>query len=630
MNRVALFFLVLIIAFSFLSVQAQERGLRLVPIPSSSLPATQARFQQTEALDTVLTLPFWDDFSQPTITELGFPIPDTLKWLPSSQNTRISSGLPIDPPTVGVASFDGIQLNGTPYSVGEVNDASDSLVSRPINLAAVSEAARNSVYFSFFWQQQGNGEFPDPGDSLRLQFLTNDDSWRTVWTRDGGDSLATERFAQEIFPIFDPTFFHERFQFRFQAFSRLTGAFDTWNIDYVYLNQNRSAANTAYLDRALTTPPSSLFEGYTAVPIEQFRADPDRYLGITSVEFFNLNVELQPVRYTALVRNLVNGQEVVLNDSTAISPVPIGLERRTIMADPLPIDQLDLGADSLYLETEFYIIAGDTIFDETIDYRINDTTRATFVLDEWFAYDDGDAEFGVEINQQGARVAYQFVASEPALLTHIDIHFPLLNQNQRTPIQLIVWRDLADSLGEEIVLREVNVSAIPDPAYNGFTSYELLVDGVPFYVDVQDTFYIGYEQQSDQFVAVGFDKNTNASSNIFFNIDGDWIQNEDLQGSLMIRPRFDRDKADFLTTVPTPPVEPQNQIKVYPNPSDGIVWVEGEFDHVLVMDLFGQQVTERFNISGKQSLDLSGLPTGLYIIKVNRKGTVSSHKVLLR
>ena len=600
----------------------------MVPIPSAPSSA-QARFQRAEALDTILSLPFWDDFSQSMTTELGFPIPDTLKWLPSSQNTRVNSGLPIDPPTVGVASFDGIQLNGAPYSTGEVDDASDSLVSRPINLAAVSETNRNSVYFSFYWQRQGNGEFPDTGDSLRLQFLTSENEWNTVWLRDGGDSLATEEFVQEIFPVFNPAYFHERFKFRFQAYSRLTGAYDTWNVDYVYLNQNRAESNTAYLDRALTRPPSSLFDGYTAVPIEQFRANPDRYLGITSVEFFNLNVQLQPVRYSAIVRDLATNQEIALNDSTAVSPVPVGLERRTITANPLDISQFDLSADSLYLETEFSIIAGDTIFDETIDYRVNDTTRAVFVLDEWFAYDDGDAEFGVEVNQQGGKVAYQFVAAEPALLTHIDIHFPQLNQNQRIPLQLIVWRQLADTLGEEVILREVNVSAIPGATYNEFTSYELLVDNVPFYVDVQDTFYIGYEQQSDQFVAVGFDKNTDASSKTFFNIDGTWTQRPDLQGSLMMRPRFDRDQADFLTPAPNP-AESSNKLKVYPNPTDGLVWIEGHFDQLVVLDLYGQQLMERQNLSGKSSLDLSASPPGLYIIRTNKKGSISSHKILLR
>ncbi len=516
-----------------------------MPLTSNSV-STQARIQQNEALDTVLLLPFWDDFSQSTSTALGVPIPDTLKWMPSSQNTRINSGLAINPPTIGVASFDGVQLDGTPYRSGEEDDASDSLVSRPINLAAVPEGVRNSVYFSFYWQQRGNGEFPDFGDSLRLQFLTNENTWRTVWTRDGGDSLATRNFVQELFPVFSPAYFHERFQFRFQAFSRLTGAFDTWNIDYVYLNQNRSEANTAYLDRAITKPPSSLFGEYTAIPMQQFRANPDRYLGTSSVEFFNLNVALQPIRYTAIVRDTVSNLQWVLNDSTAISPVPIGLERDTIFANPLNSTQLDLSADSLYLETEFSIAAGDTVFNETIDYRVNDTTRAVFVLDDWFAYDDGEAEFGVEINQQGGKVAYQFVAPEEALLTHIDIHFPNVSRNQRTPIQLLVWRDLADSTGQEVLLRSVNASSIPDPNYNGFTSYELVTNDIPFYVTVQDTFYIGYEQQSDQFVAIGFDKNTNTGDKLFFNVNGNWVQNQELQGSLMMHPRFDRASADFI------------------------------------------------------------------------------------
>ena len=635
LNQILAFFFIVFLLLSCLIAEAQQKGLRLVPLPSSNPTSTQAtaRVERANALDTVLNLPFWDDFSQPIFTGLGFPIPDTLKWFPSSQNTRINSGLAINPPTIGVASFDGVQLNGTPYTTGEEDDASDSLVSRPINMAAVPEGARNSVFFSFYWQRRGNGEFPDPGDSLRLQFLQNDNTWRTVWIEDGGDSLTTREFAQEIFPVFNPAYFHERFQFRFQAFSRLTGAFDTWNVDYVYLNQNRSERNTAYLDRALTKPPTSLFGEYTAIPIEQFRADPNRYLGVSAIEFFNLGVELQPIRYTTTIRDTVSNTQVIVNDSTAISPVPTGLERRTITANPLDISQFDLSADSLYLETEVALAAGDTIFENIIDYRINDTARAVFALDDWFAYDDGEAEFGVEINQQGGKVAYQFDAPQEALLTHIDIHFPNLDQNQRTPIQLLVWRSLADSVGNEVLLRSVNASSIPASTYNGFTAYELAVDGTPFYVSVQDTFYIGYEQQSDQFVAVGFDKNTDTSEKMFFNVNGNWEQNPDLRGSLMIHPRFDRAQADFILSLPQIPVEPkptEPSLKIYPNPTNGLIWIEGEVNYLLVLNLYGQRLREYTNLVNKTSLDLSGLPPGIYILKANKNGVISSHKILLR
>lgn len=631
MDQKVLFSLFTVFLFSHLAVQAQKKGLRLAPISSISTPE-RVRVQQTEALDTILLLPFWDDFSQPTVTDRGIPIPDTLKWMPSSQNTRINTGLAVNPPTIGVASFDGVQFDGTPYRSGEEDDVSDSLVSQPINLAAVPQGARNSVYFSFFWQQRGNGEFPDLGDSLRLQFLTNENTWRTVWSRDGGDSLATQRFVQEVFPVFRPDYFHERFQFRFQAFSRLSGAFDTWNIDYVYLNQNRSEANTAYLDRAITKTPTSLFGEYTAIPMPQFRANPNLYLGTSSVEFSNLNVELQPIRYSAIVRDTVSNVQWVLNDSTAISPVPIGLERDTIFANQLDISQIDLSVDSLFLETEFSIAAGDTIFNETIDYRVNDTARAVFVLDDWFAYDDGEAEFGVEINQQGGKVAYQFVAPEEALLTHIDIHFPNVGQNQRTPIQLLVWRDLADSAGQEVLLRSVNASSIPASTYNGFTSYELVVDDIPFYVTVQDTFYIGYEQQSDQFVAIGFDKNTDTGDKLFFNVSGDWVQNRELQGSLMMHPRFDRASADFILSLPdpAPEVSASTPIKIYPNPTDEILWIEGQVDEAVVMNLYGRRLQEHTHLAGKNSLDLYGLQPGMYIIKINKNGAISSHKILLR
>ena len=148
-----LLFLVLIT--TSLSAQVQ-----LIPVGHASLPINHVNARQsgTQALDTVLSLPFWDDFSQIARDTLGFPTPDTLRWTPESTNVRINTGLAINPPTVGVASFDGVDARGRPYNpAGAEGVLSDSLESRPINLAAVPEAERNTVYLSFFLATTGVG-----------------------------------------------------------------------------------------------------------------------------------------------------------------------------------------------------------------------------------------------------------------------------------------------------------------------------------------------------------------------------------------------------------------------------------------------------------------------------------------
>ncbi len=604
------------------------QSVRLVPLsPTSSGQPANAR---QAALDTVLTLPFWDDFSQPVTNALGFTTPDTLHWQPTqSRGVLINTGLGIAPPSVGVASFDGVNAQGAAYDTAATsrNGLSDELVSHPINLSLVPEAERGSVYLSFFWQPKGRGELPEMvGDSIRLQFSTLDTAqqWVTVWKQTGNDSLITDVFVQETLLVSSAAYFHDRFQFRFQSFNRRSGAFDTWNIDYVYLNQGRSANDLAYPDAAITSLPTSPFGDYTRVPMKQFRAAPERYLSGSSVQYYNLRNQPVGTTFEAFVNDALSGEVLYrLSDSTnALSPLPTAFDRRTIAVGAPVASAFDLTQDSLYVQSEFYIetgdlpriaaisAEGDTVFNQSVDYRVNDTVRTTFVLNETLAYDDGTAEFGLELNQTGGRVAYQFVVPEEDLLTDIDIHFPNLAQNQGTLFKLFVWKTLTDTARGEVVLRESGILAARSSLQsNGFTTYQLESP-----VAVQDTFYVGYQQEStDRFLIVGFDKNTDTNERIFFSVSSDWEQNKALQGSLMIRPRFDRERAQLVTDLPDEEVVPTVDLTVFPNPTDGLVRVQGVYDRLRVVDLLGRMVPVAPHSDGV--VDLSPYPAGLYVFQ---------------
>ena len=614
--------------------------LRLVPLSAAAADGAalpSARQQRASSDGNVLVLPFWDDFSQPLVDSSGFAAPDTSRWADNT-GVLVNTGLGIAPPTRGVASFDGARLNGTPQATDSSSTGlSDQLTSCPINLALVPETERNSVYFSFFWQPQGRGEFPEsPGDSLRLQFSTTDtiNQWVTVWKKPGGgDDLVIDEFTQELIALNNAAFFHDRFQFRFQSYNRQSGAFDTWNIDYVYLNRGRTAGNNAYPDAAITSLPTSLFGDHTMVPMKQFRANPTRYLAAPSVAFYNLRNQPVGTTFEAFVNNALTGEELDrLSDSVnAISPLPTAFDRRTITVDPVDVNSLDLTQDSLYLETEFYIETGDkpliesitpegdTINSLAVDYRVNDTVRTTFVLNESLAYDDGNAEYGLELNQTGGQVAYQFVAPEADLLTHIDIHFPNLTQNPGTLFQLFVWKSLGDTAE---VLRQTGVlPVIPSSVSNGFASYQLASPIV-----VQDTFYIGYQQEStDRFVVIGYDKNTNSSSRIFFKVSTDWEQNTDLRGSLMMRPRFDREVAKLVTDLPS--LSEDAELVVFPNPSGGQFYVKGAFDRLRVLDMLGREVTRTSYTP--LPINLAGNFPGIYLFQFEVDGMLYTRKVLL-
>ncbi len=619
-----------------LAQEIKKPAFNIVPLAHSSQPNIHAKAQR-ELADT-LTLPFWDDFSNANFnaTQIERFVASPERWAEGSQTVRINTGLDINAPTVGIATFDGVDATGRPYSSeSNAEGLADSLVSLPINLSLVPANERQSVFFSFFWQQFGLGEFPDPEDSIRLQFKNVQNTWVTQWVRSGGDTLLTNAFKQEMIPVVNPGFFHPGFQFRFQSYNRLSGAFDTWNIDYVYLNSGRTASNTAYLDRALADLPTSPFGEYTAVPMKQFVASPERYIGNSSVDFYNLNVQLQPVRFTALLMDQVTGNVIqLLNDDNALSPIPSGLERRTITAGALDVNALDLNQDSLIIETEFHItsgdnfliaeiLPGDTIFYPSVDYRVNDTVRSTFTLNEYFAYDDGEAEFGVEVNQNGGKVAYQFVAPKKDLLTQVDIYFPPLGRNQGAiPFQLMVWKSLEDSTGEEVVLRAQQSQVAPSIQLNQFTTFELSSPLV-----VEDTFYIGYEQQGETFIAIGFDKNTDTASKIFTNVTGTWDTNTELKGSVMMRPGFDKNRD--VTAVNEPDLSEDKDIQIFPNPSHGSFDINQPFDELYIYDITGKLLRHITSGNTSRKVIETNLTKGVYVVRIIAEGNYFSRKLII-
>ena len=89
---------------------------------------------------SILTLPFIDDFSYSN------SYPDNDLWI-SSNSIFINSSYAINPPTIGVATFDGLDFNRMAYSLAVTSSQSsdaDTLLSREIDLSA-----NNSVYFFF-------------------------------------------------------------------------------------------------------------------------------------------------------------------------------------------------------------------------------------------------------------------------------------------------------------------------------------------------------------------------------------------------------------------------------------------------------------------------------------------------
>ncbi|MBS1543229.1 MAG: hypothetical protein JST14_06315, partial [Bacteroidetes bacterium] len=196
-----------------------------------------------------LQIPFWDDFSYSD----SLSYPDENMWQYGS-SVYLNNGIGIQQPSKNVATFDGVDSLGKPYNVNDIlaKGLADQLVSQPIRMDVVDPALRGTVYLSFFYQVKGNGEAPDPGDDLILSFLNADGKWEPMLTIENDGSQDPSTFYQVLVPITDDRFYHVAFQFRLQNFSRLSGPYDTWNVDYIYLNSGRSTSDTSYPDRTVS------------------------------------------------------------------------------------------------------------------------------------------------------------------------------------------------------------------------------------------------------------------------------------------------------------------------------------------------------------------------------------------
>lgn len=614
---------ILLLAFG-LGLQAQ---IIQVPLPAPTpKPSKNVISSVQDAYATnALSLPFWDDFST------SYLVPDNQKWV-NSENVRITNSTGVNPPTLNVALFDGIDANGVAYNATSLlNGATDSLTSQPLDLSVLSADQADSVFISFFWQINGRGELPDSEDSLVLQFKDISGQWNRIWSLTGGADVETDEFTQEIIQV-DQSYFHADFQFRFQSYSRLAGPYDNWLIDYIFINSSRHENDNAYLDRALTRKPSFLTSPYSAMPIEQFFANPNNYVQETNAEFYNLNSVFQPVLYSTIVTDLVTGNEIErLNDNVVASPLPGAFERRTFTSPALNPSNLDSDADSLMLSTQYFIRSGDnyfiesidpgvdTVFNFNIDYRVNDTVTMVTVLNDYFAYDDGEPDYAAGINQRGGQLAYEFNVEQEALLTHIDINFPFVQQAGE-PIELKVWSELDDN--PESVLFQSSYSVQRPNQIGELKAYEL---DSP--VHVQGTFYIGFQQGTNEFLAIGLDKNNDSGDKMFYNVNGFWQDNTEINGSFLMRPRFDKETAANQTP---PNNESGPIVDIYPNPSSGRFFINGPASNIQVFDNFGQAssfiVTKELNGTW---VDLRKNKNGIYLLKFLSEGKLVTKRVIL-
>lgn len=554
----------------------------------------------------------------------------------------------INAPSLNVATFDGLDSLGKPYNVNDIlaKGFADKLVSAPIQLDLVSTSERAGVAITFFYQFKGNGEAPDPGDILSLAFKNDLGGWDPIWSIENTGSLITDKFILVTIPITDPKYFHEAFQFRFQNFARLSGPYDTWNLDYIYISNGKTQTAPVFPlfpDRTIAKPLTSLFKDYRAMPIEHFFYDPATNLIAPTILITNLRQDQvagngQPVSYSteAVITQMKEGSPDVVLEPVLDVNVNIGseltfAEHKVVTLQTLPDPStLDHTSDSIRIKLKIQFDTGDdkvkTATEGDYDFNVfnpitfqsNDSISATYMLSNYYGYDDGTAEYGAGLNQAGAELAYQFnlATDEPDTLVAVDIYFPRFGDESNQIILFKIFRQLSNNISDVLYQGSIPIQR---GTQNRFWRIPL-----PEPVGVNGTFYVGWKQQSAAIIAVGLDKNTDSGSRIYSNINAAWEQNTTLKGSLMIRPVFGPGKGVISST------ETQPIYNVYPNPSPGEFYLTGNPTRIELVDITGKSIpTELERETTRVRITIPNVKPGMYILR-----TFQSHwatqKIIVR
>lgn len=671
-------------------VQGQEKLINLFSNPLLIEHPVQ-RASSVIVSDTILRLPFFEDFSVNTLR------PDTGKW--EDNFIFVNKDFPINPPNTGAATFDVLDANGKLYGTSSsVPFIADMLTSRAIRLDSVFQpqpaalGQADSVYFSFWYQPQGRGDQPEAEDSLVLQFgfLTGqmvfdhiaysdvwaddyllamgveqinpldtlsppagcnpnlifisdrvytwgdliqipcdsvfvpEQKWQNVWSVPGMSFNAFREqygsdFKQVMIPIIENHFFNPGFKVRFFNYGSVSGTYqeaggnvDQWNVDFIYLNRNRTKSDTSYPMVSFSGRAPSFLKRYESMPYKQYLAAPSTAIKETiSLKITNLSSETLQTRYRyvvdqaggpqsfswdggicALASFAQNGYQQCNNECGAKHACP---EVASLFA-------LEFGQDSASFLIRHYIsdaLESPNLIDSLV-------FRQGFY--NYFAYDDGTPEAGYSIQPNGAFVAMQFNMIVPDTLYAVQMLFNRTNdENTSKYFDLMVWTDRNGQPGDVIYRKIRQHPEYKDVRY-GFTTYVL---DEP--LALNGNFYVGFMRESGT-VSYGFDRVNDSRKYLFYNTDGVWT-NSQIEGTLMIRAVTG--KGSILGQPELPANE--NSLRVLPNPASHQIRLEIADPGIRLATM------QIFDFTGRvvmltpysNTLDVSQLSPGIYFISIS-------------
>jgi len=596
--------------------------------------STENHFSANRAASTMdtLELPVYDDFSRETVW------PNGSIWADSS--VFVNFGFGLNPPSVGVATFDGLDRFGDAYNDANAgaNGLCDVLTSHPIDLSDDESGTpylpSDSIYLVFHYQRKGRGDNPEPTDSISLQFynvLTQ--SWQSVWSATGatvGDTV----FTKVRIGIDNVAFRQKGFKFRFRNFGSQNGMLDIWNIDHVHLNKFLPPNYDVNRDYAFVNQGFSLLNGFSSIPCTHYNglssAQQAGLMDNTATLLVRNNNDSSPFPLSVSGKAIDrNGNQVQLFGGGGLNSIIVPLN--TNAAPPASITPFFNFADPSALGQTYFDIVyslGQTSGGLPDDFTDNDTLYHRQHFYDYYAYDDGTAELAYGINGVNAKLAYRFDLLQADTLRALNMFFAQSGVSVASQqFRLAVWSGNASGPQGNPVYEKFNQTPVYLDSLNQFKTY--LTD--PVYLTA-GTWYFGFIQTNSVLLNLGLDVNTPADpSKKYYNTSGSWLQSQ-LPGMWMIRPVFSNNP---LYSGTSSPIEAGLNFGVYPNPAhDEFNVMYDSISHdgfkLEVMDMTGRILTTHDDLTSP--ISTVGLANGVYVVRLNHplKGIEAQSRLVIQ
>lgn len=528
----------------------------------------------------------------------------------------------VNPWTLGVVTFDGLDETGYPYAIGTtLTDYADYLTSKTIDLS--SYTPNDSIYLSFLVQRQGFGDAPEQQDSLVLEFFDQGaDQWKRVWATNGGPENG---FKFGHLRITHAVYLTNGFKFRFKNYGGLSGMLDEFHLDYVHLRSGSDNLDTLFKDFAFVYPIGSLVDTYTEVPWEHWVNNPTH---------MNPNVKVT-------VRNGSNISENNMNGSVKVDFGGTTEGNFTLIGQILSGGNFNYAPRTTYSSVHdftggYTFSTTPSVTTKTFDLigtagspfpnlAMNDSSYTKQVFENVYAYDDGSAEAAYGISQVQGRVALKFKPYQSDTLLGVRICFvPTVKDLSNKLFLLTVWGDNGGVPGA--VLYEDQFFYPRTPIYEDergiFTDYILKDTRLPL-PSSAGAFYVGMRQIDADPLNIGFDKNTPQTNKLYYSLNGgiNWLASSQ-SGVPMIRPIILT--GDNVNLAVDELSREEIEWNVYPNPTTGVVNIdwrsETAFPGAVLVDSQGRIL---LNVDTEDlRFDLSDSPSGIYFLRLNNSQVV--------